>query len=94
MQRRSFIGLVAAWAALSGWQAAGQRRSNLPRAAIVFVGPATDIAGTDPYMRAFVDALRKLGLVDGRNIIIERRSAERQPKLAAIMEELVRLTSM
>ena len=89
MQRRSFIGLVVAWAALSGRQAAGQRRSNLRRVAIVFIAPATDLAGTDLYFRQFVDAMREQGLVDGRNIIIERRSGERQPELAAVMEELV-----
>jgi putative ABC transport system substrate-binding protein len=88
MQRRSFIGLVAAWATLSGWQAAGQRRSNLRRVAIVFIAP-TDLAGTDLYYHQFVDAMREQGLVDGRNIIIERRSGERQPELAAVMEELV-----
>ena len=35
--------------------------------------------------------MRELGLIDGRNIIIERRSAEREPELAAVMEELVAL---
>src|SRR5215468_3074133 len=91
IQRRSFVGLVMAWAALNGRHAASQRGRNPPRAAIVFIAPATDLAGTDPYQRAFVDALRELGLVDGRNIIIERRSAERPPELAAVMEELVAL---
>jgi hypothetical protein len=85
MQRRSFIGLVAAWAALIGRQAGGQRKNNLPRVAIVFIAPATDIAGTDPYVRAFADALREQGLVEGHDIVIERRSAERQPELAAVM---------
>jgi putative ABC transport system substrate-binding protein len=89
MQRRSFIGLVAAWAALSGRQAAGQRKSNLRRVAIVFIAPATDAAGTDLYFRQFVDAMREQGFVDGRDIIIERRSGERQPELAAVMKELV-----
>jgi putative ABC transport system substrate-binding protein len=89
MQRRSFIGLVAALAALSARQAAGQRRNNLRRVAIVFVAPAADVAGTDLYFRQFVDALREQGIVDGRNIIIERRSAEHRPELAAVMKELV-----
>src|SRR5215471_4355966 len=89
MQRRSFIGLVAAWAVLGGRQAAAQRKSNLRRVAIVFIAPATDVVGTDLYFRQFVDGMREQGLVDGRNIIIERRSGERQPELAAVMEELV-----
>ena len=91
MQRRSFIGLVAAWAALSGRPTAGQRKRNLRRVAIVYIGPATDVAGTDLYFRQFVDALRDQGLVDGRNIIIERRSGKDQPELAAVMKELVAL---
>ena len=91
MQRRSFIGLVAAWAALSGRQAAAQRKSKLRRVAIVYIAPATDLAGTDLYFRQFVDALRERGLVDGRNIVIERRSGKDQPELAAVMEELVAL---
>ena len=91
MRRRSFIALIAACAVLDGRKAAGQRRSKLPRAAIVFIAPASDIGGTDVYAHAFADALRELGLVDGHNVIIERRSAERQPELAAVMEALVAL---
>jgi putative ABC transport system substrate-binding protein len=53
------------------------------------------MAGPDPAHprpRAFVQALRDLGLVDGRNIIIERRSAEgRIDRLDAIMQEMVGL---
>ena len=61
MHRRSFISLIAAWAALSGWQAAAQRRSNLPRVAIVFIAPAADLAATDRYFRAFVEPKQFIG---------------------------------
>jgi putative ABC transport system substrate-binding protein len=54
------------------------------------------MAGPDPVnstARAFVHALRDVGLVDRQNIVIERRSAEgRGPeRLAALMQEVVGL---
>ena len=46
----------------------------------------------DPLMRAFAHGLRDLGLIEGRNIVIERRSAEGRPdRLPGIMRELVAL---
>jgi putative ABC transport system substrate-binding protein len=46
----------------------------------------------DPTTRVFVHALRDFGLVDGRNIVIERRSAEGQPsRFPALMREMVKL---
>jgi len=43
-------------------------------------------------MRAFAHGLRDLGFVEGRNIVIERRSAEGRPeRLPGIMRELVAL---
>src|SRR5262244_2407760 len=35
---------------------------------------------TSPATRAFVQAMRDAGWVEGRNIVIERRSAEGQPE--------------
>jgi putative ABC transport system substrate-binding protein len=53
------------------------------------------MAGPDPISlvaRAFVYAMRDLDWVDGRSILIERRSAEGQPERAqAIFAELVKL---
>ena len=44
----------------------------------------------DPFLRAFVHGLRDLGLVDGGNIVIERRSTEgRVERAQVIMRELV-----
>ena len=75
-------------------RALGQQSKALPRVALVSIyAPVADMFGADPVNRGtrrFVHALRDLGLVDGRNIVIERRSAEGHPeRLAAIMQEVV-----
>jgi putative ABC transport system substrate-binding protein len=54
------------------------------------------MAGPDPSdssVRAFVHSLRDLGLVDGRNIVIERRSAEGlgPERMSVLMQEMVSL---
>jgi len=47
-----------------------------------------------PSVRAFVQALRELGYHEGRNLILERRSAEgRLERLTEIVADLVRLKS-
>ena len=55
--------------------------------------PLSEQVGRDPIApaaRAFVHALRQLGWVEGRNILIERRAAEGQPEsLPAIFADLV-----
>lgn len=54
---------------------------------------ASEMAGPDPTFpvaRAFVHGLRDLGWNDGRNIVIERRSAEGRPERApALMAEMI-----
>jgi hypothetical protein len=61
--------------------------------AFVYGSSPSDIAGTDPpdpRARAFVHGLRDLGLVDGRNIAIERRAVEGRPeRLPALMQQVV-----
>jgi len=73
-----------------------QRKGAVPRVALVYnTGPLAEIVGPDPvdtYARAFVHGLREFGYIDGRTIIIERRSAEgRQERMTALMQDLVRL---
>ena len=89
MDRRTFIGtfaggLVIVWSVAKAQPAAKVYRIGYPT-----VG--TTAQGIPGY-RAFIDELRDLGYVEGRNIVIERRYAdgklERLPDLAA---ELVRL---
>src|SRR5436190_24391846 len=71
---------VAAWA---------QQVGKLPT--IGFLG-ATTPAGGGQLLAAFVQRLRELGWVDGRNVAIEVRWAEgRSERFAEIAAELVRL---
>jgi putative ABC transport system substrate-binding protein len=92
LKRRSFVA-AATWAALG---ARAQRGHTPVRIALVFLtSPADRIGGADPadpYARAVVHGLRDLGLVEGRSIVIERRSAEgRFERLPALMQEMVAL---
>lgn len=69
---------------------------KVPRVALVFPSaPLVDMLGldpVDPIARGFVNGLRDLGHIEGRNVSIERRSAEGQlERLPVLMQELVGL---
>lgn len=57
--------------------------------------PLAEMVGPDPinaYARGFLHGLRDLGWVDGRNVIIEHRSAEGRPeRVPALVRKLVDL---
>jgi putative ABC transport system substrate-binding protein len=93
--RRSFALAVASITVLVSIPAAGQRAKRIPRIAFVAsfsVPEGTGADPSDPFVRAFVHGLRDLGLVDGRNIIIERRSTEgRVDRVPALMQEMLKL---
>jgi ABC-type uncharacterized transport system substrate-binding protein len=71
--------------------AEAQQTEKVVRLGWVVIGtPPTHAA--DPNNRAFVNQLRELGYVEGKNLIIERRYAEgRQERYRALANELVRL---
>jgi putative ABC transport system substrate-binding protein len=74
--------------------AEAQPAGRVPHIALVFESiPVAQMLGPDPiqpHARAFVHALRALGYVEGRNIVIERRSAEgKLDRLPEIFAELV-----
>src|SRR5262245_47388767 len=81
MRRRDLLtllgGVAATWPAAAHAQQSGRRR---PIVALVLpVVPLAEMAGPDPVepiARGFVHGLRDLGWIEGRNIVIERRSAE------------------
>jgi ABC-type uncharacterized transport system substrate-binding protein len=96
MKRRVLIATVAAGAFMVSSRANAQGARKLPRVALVFNNaPVTDLAADMParrLARAFVQGLRDQGLVEGRNITIERRSAEgRYERLPGLMRELLAL---
>jgi putative ABC transport system substrate-binding protein len=88
--------LLAGGAWLVAPAARAQQPRKVPRIGIVFNSVRlADVTGDKPaeqVMRAFLDGLRELGYVEGRNISIERRSAEGQlERLEPIMRELAAL---
>jgi len=62
---------------------------------VLTTSPIAELAGPDPVhpiTRAFVHEMRALGYVEGRNLVLERRSAEGDPKrFASIFAELLAL---
>ncbi len=97
--RLKTIGLLAilALGLLAVPLAAGaQPAGKLYRVALIITtSPVSEMAGPEPVnpaVRAFVQDLRALGYVEGRNLILERRSAEGKfERFGDIVAELVRL---
>jgi len=62
---------------------------------VLTTSPIAELAGPDPahpITRAFVHELRALGYVEGKNLVLERRSAEGDPaRFAPILAELLSL---
>ena len=94
--RRMFVaGAVAVLAAPLAAEAQ-QPATKVYRIAYLAPGsPLSTLTGpepSDPAFRAFVQDLRKLGYIEGKNLVIERRSAEgRYERLPDLAAELVRL---
>ena len=95
MKRREFIALVGsapAWPIV----ARAQQAKKVFRVGLVLANPpGSEMVGPDPIYaptRAFVHALRDLGYIEGRNLVLEHRSAEgRFERFGDILAELVRL---
>jgi ABC-type uncharacterized transport system substrate-binding protein len=83
------VGLLAAPVATEAQQVGKARVIAL----VVSTSPISELVGADPVhplVRAFVHGLRDLGWVQGRNLVIEARSAEGRPgRFPAIFAELV-----
>lgn len=90
MEKRGLLsGLIATAVLLIGVAAAAQQTVKIPR--IGFFG-ATPRSAIEERVKAFLDGLRELGYLEGKNVVIDWRFADgkhdRLPELAA---ELVRL---
>jgi putative ABC transport system substrate-binding protein len=85
--RRDFIGTLAGGLLTAPLAAEAQQAAKLPR--IGFLG---DSRATGPRREAFLQGLRDLGYVEGRNLVIEYRYAEGKPeRFPALAAELVAL---
>jgi len=94
--RRYF--LIAAGAFIAAPMARAQQAGRTYRVAIVLTtSPIAEMLGDNPahpLTRAILHDLRKLGYVEGRNLIFDRRSAEGRPeRYAEIVADLVRLNT-
>jgi putative tryptophan/tyrosine transport system substrate-binding protein len=96
MRRREFITLLGGLAALAPLSAKAQQGQKVYRVGqIATTSPVSELTGPEPAnpaVRAFVQGLRALGYVEGRNLILEHRSAEgRFERFGSLVAELVDL---
>jgi putative ABC transport system substrate-binding protein len=85
VNRRTFVSAAGFALASAPFHALAQRARELPRVGLLIGSP-------NPVEGAFVEGLRELGYVDGKSIVIERRSAEgNYATLPALAADLVRL---
>ena len=89
MMRRAFITLLGGAAA--GWPLAARGQQPAKLATIGFLGSGTPSAWS-PWTAAFVQRLRELGWIEGRNVAIEYRWAEgRSERYVEIAAEFVQI---
>ena len=91
IQNRKLVGIVtlAVIVAMCGVVAQAQQPTKIPRIGFLIVTSPSDISAR---IEAFRQGLRELRYVEGKNIVIEYRSAEGKPdRLPAVAAELVRL---
>jgi putative ABC transport system substrate-binding protein len=88
MRRREFIALVGSTAVAWPQTASAQQAAKIARIGFLALNMAPS-----PHLReAFLQGLRDLGYVEGRNLMIEYRDAEGKPeRLPALAAELVAL---
>jgi putative tryptophan/tyrosine transport system substrate-binding protein len=88
MNRRTVIGAVVAWMIAAPLAASAQTATTVRRIGMLWPGAPP----TQADLQVVDAALRALGWVEGRNLLVERRSANGSAELLqAFAEELVRL---
>ena len=93
MRRREFITLIGSAAAAWPIAALAQKPVKQQRIAVVHMSaPITDMSESgDPIYRPFFQELRRLGYVEGQNLVLERYSGEgRTAHYAELAAEVVR----
>jgi putative tryptophan/tyrosine transport system substrate-binding protein len=89
LKRREFIALLsgaAAWSSVAGAQTAGKR----PIVGILRSGTQTQLKGLR-FGQSFLEGLRELGYIEGRDFDIVARFAEATDELPKAAEQLVQL---
>jgi putative ABC transport system substrate-binding protein len=89
MTMKMVLGVLTTVLVITAGFAHAQPATKTPRIGIVTAQPLSAIASRH---EAFLQGLRELGYVEGKNIVIEYRSAEGKfDRLPALMAEIVRL---
>jgi ABC-type uncharacterized transport system substrate-binding protein len=90
MKKKFLVSLLAASMLSSVYPARAQQPTKIPRIGILTSGSAANYH--TPVTEAFHQALRELGYVEGKNILMEYRFADgRSERLPELAEELVRM---
>src|SRR6266436_4292334 len=90
MRRRDFFTLLGG--AVAAWPAAVQAQQAAKMKRIALASPAVKVAdlGSDPNFLTFFEELKRLGYIEGTNLIIDRYSAEGQTdRYADLAREVV-----
>src|SRR5438445_6181555 len=88
MERRTFMALVSGGFLAAPLAAEAQQAAQIARIGYLTSSPAGNLHAPE----AFLQGLRDLGYVEGRNIVIETRDAEGKPeRFPALAAELVAL---
>src|SRR5262249_6500399 len=95
MRRRDFI-TVFGGAALANFLPAHARAERVYRVGwVASTSPLSELVGAKPihpYARAFMQGMRELGYIEGKNLVLEWRSGEGKfERLPEIIRELVAL---
>ena len=96
VDRRGFLLTSLAGALAAPLAAKGQQAAKVARVPLIYTtSPVSEMAGPEPShwgARNLIRALRQQGWVEGRNLILERRSAEGHPeRYESILREMVGL---
>ena len=90
MKRKISILTLSAMVFALSFPSQAQQPTKVPR--IGYVTVTDDLSSPSPNLQAFRQGLRDLGYVEGKNIVIEFRSAEGKPdRIPSLVTELVQL---
>jgi putative tryptophan/tyrosine transport system substrate-binding protein len=91
MNRRILLVASAASALLAAAPGLAQQSGRTYRLGLLSTGPTPTASRPNPNVKAFRSALRELGYIEGRNLVIEERYADgKRDRLAELARELTR----
>jgi putative ABC transport system substrate-binding protein len=93
IKRRTFMALVSGGLLAAPLVAEGQKPEKMARLGILGAGPAQnpEQMAESEARRAFLQAMRELGWVEGENMVVEWRRGESPDQLRAAAADLVRV---